>query len=67
MTPANPVHPTSLLPPPPHTPTTQGWKAHMLGAMFMGAFWQQFAFVGHDLGHNAVTHNRVSVVSYTVV
>lgn len=30
--------------------------AHFLGAVFMAAFWQQLAFVGHDLGHNGVTH-----------
>lgn len=29
-----------------------------LGAIFMGTFYQQVAFFGHDLGHNAVTHNR---------
>ncbi|XP_002158999.1 uncharacterized protein LOC100210913 [Hydra vulgaris] len=29
-----------------------------LSAMFLGLFWQQLAFVGHDLGHHAVTHNK---------
>lgn len=27
-------------------------------AFFMAAFWQQMAFVGHDLGHNGVTANN---------
>jgi len=31
---------------------------HLLGALFMAFFWQQVAFVGHDLGHNSVTHDR---------
>eukprot|EP00400_MALV-I_sp_L67-5_P000293 gene293-1058_t len=29
-----------------------------LGALAMGWFYQQVAFLGHDLGHNAVTHRR---------
>lgn len=29
----------------------------MIGAFFMGFFWQQCAFIGHDAGHNSVTHN----------
>jgi len=33
------------------------FKAHMLGAAFMGIFWQQMAGVGHDLGHSAITHD----------
>ncbi|KAL3135041.1 hypothetical protein ABBQ32_007988 [Trebouxia sp. C0010 RCD-2024] len=28
-----------------------------LGALLLGLFWQQVAFVGHDAGHNAVAHN----------
>jgi delta8-fatty-acid desaturase len=33
--------------------------AHMLGAVVLGIFWQQFAFVGHDCGHmSARTHAR---------
>jgi fatty acid desaturase len=32
--------------------------AHMFSALFMGIFWQQLAFLGHDLAHNAVTHSR---------
>ena len=30
----------------------------MLGAFFLGFFFQQVAFLGHDLGHNGVTHDR---------
>lgn len=30
----------------------------ILGAVVMGIFWQQTAFVGHDIGHNAVLGNR---------
>lgn len=33
------------------------WR-HLLGACFMALFWQQFAFYGHDAGHNAITHDR---------
>lgn len=32
---------------------------HALSGAMLGIFWQQMAFIGHDLGHNAVTHNRV--------
>lgn len=28
-----------------------------IGAIMTGMFWQQIAFIGHDLGHNAVTHS----------
>lgn len=27
-------------------------------ALAIALFWQQTAFIGHDLGHNAVTQNR---------
>ena len=27
-------------------------------AVSLALFWQQTAFIGHDLGHNAVTQNR---------
>lgn len=27
-------------------------------AVFMGMFWQQIAFAGHDVGHNSITHDR---------
>jgi delta8-fatty-acid desaturase len=30
---------------------------HMLGAALLGFFWQQFAGVGHDLGHSNVSQN----------
>lgn len=30
----------------------------LLGGLFLGGFWQQCAFVGHDLGHNSVSHDR---------
>ena len=33
-------------------------QSALLGALFLGAFFQQMAFLGHDLGHNAVTHCR---------
>tara|TARA_B100000787_G_scaffold165005_2_gene148394 strand:+ start:676 stop:1950 length:1275 start_codon:yes stop_codon:yes gene_type:complete len=29
-----------------------------IGAVLMGIFWQQLAFVGHDVGHSAVFQNR---------
>lgn len=32
---------------------------HALSGAMLGIFWQQMAFIGHDLGHNAVTHNRI--------
>jgi fatty acid desaturase len=32
--------------------------AHLLSAAGMALFWQQLAFVGHDLGHSAVSHSR---------
>jgi len=32
---------------------------HALSGVMLGIFWQQMAFIGHDLGHNAVTHDRV--------
>lgn len=33
------------------------WK-HITGsAVIMALFWQQLAFVAHDIGHNGVTHN----------
>jgi fatty acid desaturase/predicted heme/steroid binding protein len=36
----------------------QSTSARMAGAVVLGLFWQQLAFVGHDIGHNSVTHNR---------
>ena len=35
-----------------------GLAAHMAGAAFMALFWQQIAFLGHDAGHNGVSHKR---------
>lgn len=32
----------------------------LLGGFFLGLFWQQCAFLGHDLGHNSVTHVRMN-------
>jgi delta8-fatty-acid desaturase len=29
---------------------------HALAGVMLGFFWQQVAFVGHDLGHNGITH-----------
>jgi len=31
------------------------FPVHMVGAALMGLFWQQFAGLGHDLGHTAVS------------
>lgn len=31
---------------------------HMFGAVLLACFWQQLAFFGHDIGHNAVSHCR---------
>lgn len=28
----------------------------LLGGCFLGCFWQQLAFIGHDTGHNGITH-----------
>ena len=35
---------------------TQSFWAHMLGAVFFGALFQQIAFIGHDIGHNGISH-----------
>mmetsp|Transcript_20635 Transcript_20635/g.25518 ORF Transcript_20635/g.25518 Transcript_20635/m.25518 type:complete len:482 (+) Transcript_20635:121-1566(+) len=32
---------------------------HALSGMGLGLFWQQVAFIGHDLGHNGITHDRI--------
>lgn len=34
----------------------ESYWAHFTGAVLLGCFWQQLAFVGHDLGHNGITH-----------
>jgi fatty acid desaturase/cytochrome b involved in lipid metabolism len=31
---------------------------HALSGALLGLFWQQMAFIGHDLGHNAISGNR---------
>jgi len=31
---------------------------HYFGAVLMAVFWQQLAFVGHDVGHNAISHSK---------
>jgi len=28
-----------------------------IGSFIVGMFWQQIAFIGHDVGHNAITHS----------
>lgn len=33
------------------------FAAHMLGAAFLGIFWQQLAGIGHDLGHSGISHD----------
>jgi cytochrome b involved in lipid metabolism len=37
---------------------SSAWIRVGLGAPLLAAFWQQLAFVGHDMGHSAITHNR---------
>lgn len=29
----------------------------VIGSVMVGMFWQQIAFIGHDLGHNGITHD----------
>ena len=38
---------------------SESYLVHVLSGAMLGIFWQQMAFIGHDLGHNAVTHNRI--------
>lgn len=38
--------------------------AHMASACGMALFWQQLAFVGHDVGHNSVSHRRETDLFY---
>jgi len=33
------------------------YSAHMVGAVCFGMFLQQMNFLGHDTGHNGITHN----------
>lgn len=35
-------------------------RDRFFGAAMLGLFWQQTAFVGHDLGHNGITHDRIT-------
>ena len=37
-----------------------GFRGHIVGAFFMALFWQQLAFIGHDIGHNSVSHVRLA-------
>ena len=38
---------------------TDSYSCHLASAVLLGIFWQQFAFVGHDVGHmSARTHAR---------
>ena len=34
------------------------WAHTLVAAPALGLFWQQLAFVGHDLGHSSVSHSR---------
>lgn len=41
---------------------TESFAAHMVSAVLLGMFWQQFAFIGHDCGHmSARTHARDNI------
>eukprot|EP00941_MAST-03F_sp_MAST-3F-sp1_P006403 g6403.t1 len=40
------------------TVVCEGYTSSMIGALLLGFFWQQSAFVGHDLGHNSISHKR---------
>ena len=42
-------------------------SAHMGGAVFLALFWQQLAFLGHDIGHNAVSHVRRKDLFYGIL
>jgi len=39
---------------------TQSFVLHMLSALILGLYFQQVAFIGHDLGHNSVTKYRAA-------
>lgn len=43
-----------------------GYVHTVVSAIFMGLFWQQFAFIGHDCGHmySARTHAKVGINVY---
>jgi len=38
--------------------TSERTSLILLGGVALGFFWQQIAFVGHDIGHNSITHVR---------
>lgn len=42
---------------------TATWQ-HMIGAIFLAAFWHQITFTAHDAGHNAITGN--SNIDHTI-
>ena len=46
---------------------TTSASAHFLGAAALGVFWQQLAFVGHDLGHNGISGVRVTDMARGVI
>jgi fatty acid desaturase len=39
---------------------SDNFYVHALSGCMMGIFWQQAAFVGHDLGHNGISHSRIT-------
>jgi len=39
----------------------------LLGACLMAGFWQQLAFLGHDIGHNAIFHSKSLDTMFGVV
>lgn len=36
------------------------FSVHVLSGALLGVFWQQMAFIGHDLGHNSVAPDHVT-------
>lgn len=36
------------------------WVRTLAGGVFLGLYWQQLAFIGHDLGHSSVTSSRLT-------
>jgi len=49
-----PLFLTSLL----LTALPQTYPPKLIGAVGMALFWQQLAFVGHDVGHNSISHKK---------
>jgi len=33
-------------------------STHLFGGLLLAVFWQQLAFVGHDIGHNSMSHKK---------